>query len=89
MKEINIITELDEKQPISRSQAKIICNKIFDCNEVVIDFCGALWMGQGFAHQLFVIFPREHSDVQLLPINMNEDVVKMYNHVTLGRDDLL
>ena len=83
MKEINIITELDGKQPISRSQAKILCNKFFDCNEVVIDFSGALWMGQGFAHQLFVVFTREHPDIQLLPINMNDDVNKMYKHVTV------
>lgn len=78
-----------ESSPVSRSQAKRVCNRLEKFKVIVIDFDGVNWMGQGFAHQLFVIFPREHSDVQLLPINMNEDVVKMYNHVTLGRDDLL
>ena len=38
-------------------------------------------MGQGFAHQLFVVFAREHSDIQIVPINMNEDITKMYNHI--------
>ena len=39
------------------------------------------WMGQGFAHQLFVVFARDHQDVLLTPINMSEDVLKMYKHV--------
>ena len=38
-------------------------------------------MGQGFAHQVFVVFRREHPNISLVPINMNEPVTKMYNHV--------
>ena len=38
-------------------------------------------MGQGFAHQIFVIFSGEHPDIHLIPINMNEDITKMYVHV--------
>lgn len=39
------------------------------------------WMGQGFAHQIFVVFAKEHPEVNLIPINMNEDITKMYQHV--------
>lgn len=70
-----------DSSPVSRSQAKRVCNRLEKFREVVIDFEGVQWMGQGFAHQLFVIFTREHPDIQLVPINMNEDVTKMYNHV--------
>lgn len=73
-----------DTSPVSRSQAKRICNRLERFKEVVIDFEGIQWMGQGFAHQLFVVFAKEHLDIQLVPINMNEDVTKMYNHVTLS-----
>lgn len=70
-----------DTSPVSRSQAKRVCNRLEKFKEVVIDFEGVKWMGQGFAHQLFVIFAREHMDIQIVPINMNEDITKMYNHV--------
>jgi anti-sigma regulatory factor (Ser/Thr protein kinase)/predicted transcriptional regulator len=70
-----------DASPVSRSQAKRVCNRLEKFEEVIIDFEGLSWMGQGFAHQLFVVFAREHPDIRLLPINMNEDITKMYNHV--------
>ena len=70
-----------DTSPVSRSQAKRVCNRLEKFKEVVIDFEGVQWMGQGFAHQLFVVFAREHLDIQIVPINMNEDITKMYNHV--------
>ncbi len=39
-------------------------------------------MGQGFAHRIFVVFRQAHPQILLTPINMNEAVTKMYNHVT-------
>lgn len=70
-----------DTSPVSRSQAKRVCNRLERFKEVVLDFEGVEWMGQGFAHQLFIVFAKEHIDIQLVPINMNEDVTKMYNHV--------
>lgn len=67
--------------PVSRSQAKRVCNRLDKFQEVILDFDGIKWMGQGFAHQLFVVYGKAHSDVKLVPINMNEDVTNMYNHV--------
>ncbi len=68
--------------PVSRSQAKRVCNRLEKFKEVLLDFGGIQWMGQGFAHQLFVVFANEHPEIQLIPINMNEDVTKMHIHVT-------
>ena len=73
-----------EASPVSRSQAKRVCNRLEKFEEVVIDFEGIEWMGQGFAHQIFAVFQREHPDVKLSPINMNESITKMYNHVVEG-----
>lgn len=74
-----------DSSPVSRSQAKRICNRLEKFKEVVIDFDGVQWMGQGFAHQLFIVFAKEHVDTTLIPVNMNEDVTKMYNHVILTK----
>ncbi len=67
--------------PVSRSQAKRVCSRLEKFQEVIIDFEDLQWMGQGFAHQLFVVFANEHPGIRLVPINMNEDVTKIYNHV--------
>jgi anti-sigma regulatory factor (Ser/Thr protein kinase)/predicted transcriptional regulator len=70
-----------DTSPVSRSQAKRVCNRLENFEEVILDFEGISWMGQGFAHQLFAVFSREHPDIRLVPVNMNEDVSKMYIHV--------
>lgn len=70
-----------DASPVSRSQAKRVCNRLEKFEEVIVDFEGISWMGQGFAHQIFVVFANSHTDITITPINMNEDVTKMYNHV--------
>jgi hypothetical protein len=73
-----------DSSPVSRSQAKRLCNRLDRFKVVSLDFEGMEWMGQGFAHQVFVVFKNEHPEVNIKPINMNEDVRRMYNHVILG-----
>lgn len=70
-----------DTSPVSRSQAKRVCNRLDKFKEVIVDFDEIVWVGQAFAHQLFVVFANAHPDIVLVPINMNEDVTKMYNHV--------
>ena len=70
-----------ESAPVSRSQAKRICNRLDNFEDVIIDFENISWMGQGFAHQLFVVFKKAHPEINLIPENMNESVTNMYNHV--------
>ena len=73
-----------ESAPVSRSQAKRLLGRLEQFREVELDFEGLDWMGQGFAHELFVVYPNTHPDVRLIPLNMNEDVRKMYAHVTMS-----
>lgn len=68
--------------PISRSQAKRVCNRLEQFEEVELDFCDIDWMGQGFAHQIFSVFAKEHPEIKIIPINMSKEVKKMYMHVT-------
>jgi len=73
-----------ETAPVSRSQAKRVCNRLNEFREVILDFEGLEWMGQGFAHQIFVVFQNAHPDIVLTPVNMSDGVNKMYNHVVNG-----
>lgn len=70
-----------DSAPVSRSQAKRVCNRLDRFEQVTLDFDEIGWMGQGFAHQLFVVYQNAHPQIILCPINMNESVTKMYNHV--------
>ena len=70
-----------DSAPVARSQAKMLCSRLDKFREVTIDFEGINWMGQGFAHQIFVVFQRNNPNMKLIPTNMSEDVEKMYAHV--------
>ena len=70
-----------DSAPVSRSQAKRICNRLEQFEEVVLDFEDIEWMGQGFAHQIFVVFKRNNEKTKLTIENMSENVKKMYDHV--------
>ena len=68
--------------PVSRSQAKRLCHGFERFQEVELDFDGISEIGQGFAHEIFVVFQNKHENIKIIPINMNDDVRKMVNHVT-------
>ena len=74
-----------DSAPVSRSQAKRVCNRLDKFEEVEIDFLDLEWMGQGFAHQLFVVFAKQHPEIRLTPVNMGDGVERMYRHV-IARD---
>lgn len=76
-----ILKNVFDSSPISRSQARRVLNGLEKFEEIVLDFDDVLWMGQGFAHQIFVIYRQNNPEITITPINMNEDVTKMYNHV--------
>ena len=70
--------------PVSRSQAKRLTHRFDSFQEVELDFAGVSGIGQGFAHELFVVFKTQHPDVLLLPFNTNDVVQRMILHVTAG-----
>ena len=67
--------------PVSRSQAKRLTGRFENFKEVVLDFDGVEDMGQGFAHQVFVVCQRDNPQVHINPVNMSESVARMYAHV--------
>ena len=67
--------------PVSRSQARRLYNRFDSFQEVELDFSGISEIGQGFAHELFVVCHNKYPDTKLIPINVSEGVEKMINHV--------
>ena len=67
--------------PVSRSQARRILKRLNEFREVIFDFNGIDFMGQGFADEIFRVFQNAHPDIVLRPINANEAVLGMIQHV--------
>lgn len=70
--------------PVSRSQAKRLCRRLTSFEEVVFDFTDISQIGQGFAHELFIVFQNANPNVKLTPTNCNAEVCRMIKHVRSG-----
>ena len=80
---INLIVKkfFANNDPISRSQAKRFVRRFEEYEEVLLDFRDVESIGQGFAHELFVIFNQKHPQITIDAINQNEGIKKMIIHV--------
>ena len=67
--------------PVARSQARRVLKRLDEFQEVIFDFNGIEFMGQGFADEIFRVFQNAHPDIVLRPINANEAVLGMIQHV--------
>lgn len=72
---------------VSRSQAKRVATRFENFSEVELDFSGVNSVGQGFADELFRVWPMKHQHTRLVPTHANEAVRSMLSHVA-GRKDL-
>ena len=59
---------------ISRSQAKKILRNLEKYKKICLDFQGIKVIGQGFADEIFRVFPLHHPDIEIEAINMNDSV---------------
>lgn len=75
------IKNIYETYPVSRSQAKRLCYGFDKFQEVVLDFVGVKEIGQGFAHEIFVVYQKKHPEIRIIAQNTSSDVQKMINHV--------
>jgi hypothetical protein len=66
---------------MSRSQAKRLMNRFDRFLEVVLDFSGVDFIGQGFADEIFRVFVQDHPGTRLIPVHCAETVEKMIAHV--------
>lgn len=74
---------------ISRSQAKRLLARFERFKEVVLDFKDVPTIGQAFADEVFRVFPAQHPDTRLVPINAEPDVERMIRRaLAKAREDL-
>lgn len=66
---------------ISRSQAKRLLHGLEKFTTIVLDFKGVRTAGQGFADEVFRVFPSQHPHVRMEPVNANENVDFMLRRV--------
>ena len=68
-------------EPIARSQARRLLYRLEDFNTIEFDFQGVDFLGQGFADEIFRVFKNKYPDIELIPNNANESVLRMIKHV--------
>jgi len=62
---------------VSRSEARRMLSGLDKFRTVTLDFQGVQAVGQSFVDQVFRVFPRQHPDIVLRPINMDDPVAFM------------
>ena len=67
-----------DEQLVSRSQAKRLSARFDRFKTVVLDFSEVQEIGQAFADELFRVYRNEHPSVELTPLNMTNQVEKMW-----------
>mgnify|MGYP001060694046 CR=1 FL=1 len=72
-------------EPVARSQARRICRRLEEFKEVILDFDGVEFMGQGFADEIFRVFAVASPGVLLCPVHMEKEVYRMIRHVGRGQ----
>ena len=71
------LAQYGDDRLVSRSQAKRLVNRVDRFKTVIFDFEGVDTIGQAFADEVFRVFARRHSDIELHAINMSEQVTRM------------
>lgn len=70
---------------ISRSQAKRLIVRFDRFKTVVLDFEDVDNIGQAFADEIFRVFQKQYPDIELVPVNANEDVMRMVKRAISNR----
>ena len=71
-------------EPVARSQARRICNRLDQFKEVIFDFSNVEFMGQGFADEVFRVYAVKNPQILLRPVNMIPQVRRMIQHIGRG-----
>lgn len=79
--EIKVKLYRQDVEYISRSQAKRLLVDLDKFRRIVLDFEDVTTVGQGFADEIFRVFQTDYPNIELKPINMNDEVAFMVNRV--------
>jgi anti-sigma regulatory factor (Ser/Thr protein kinase) len=78
------LAQYGDDKLISRSQAKRVLARVELFKTVMFDFEGLDTVGQSFADEIFRVFPLQHPEIHLIPINMSEGVEQMVRRARIG-----
>lgn len=70
---------------VSRSEAKLLLSRLEQFREVELDFAGVDTVGQGFADEVFRVWPLVHPNTSVTPVNMNPAVQFMVDRARAQR----
>jgi len=59
---------------VSRSEARRLLDGLDEFTDIDVDFTGVAGVGQGFVDELLRVWPQDHADKTITPINMNDAV---------------
>jgi anti-sigma regulatory factor (Ser/Thr protein kinase) len=62
---------------MSRSEARRIVQRLAEFSHVALDFSGVEVVGQGFCDEVFRVFARQHPEVSIEPVGMNDAIAFM------------
>jgi anti-sigma regulatory factor (Ser/Thr protein kinase)/biotin operon repressor len=71
------LAQYGDEKLVSRSQAKRLLAGVGKFKVVVFDFSGVEAVGQAFADEVFRVFKKQHSEIQLMSLNAGQDVAQM------------
>lgn len=71
---------------VSRSEAKRLLARLDSFKEVVLDFVGVRSIGQGFADEIFRVFPSSHPSILLRRVNVEPALEAVIRHVIDNSD---
>lgn len=71
------LAQYEGEELLSRSQAKRLMMRVENFKTVLLDFEGVQNVGPAFADEIFRVYKKEHPQMELLPINTSEEVMKM------------
>ena len=69
---------------VSRSEARRLVERLTAFTHAVLDFSGVEIVGQGFCDEVFRVFARQHPQVALEPVGMNDAVAFMVARARTG-----
>ena len=75
------LAQYGDEKLISRSQAKRLLERVDRFKTVLLDFTEVKSIGQAFADEVFRVFINQHPQIEIIPINTNDDVNGMIKRI--------
>lgn len=76
-----VYVKLHKDKYMSRSEARRLVSRLGEFEEVVLDFTGVNRIGQGFADEIFRVFPRREPGICIETENVAPEIAPMIEHV--------